>query len=51
MMTQGTGSSSGKELSLDDIKKAINLQIEYMENHGDEMVEKLVNTCSGWGQQ
>lgn len=34
MMIQGTGSVSGKELSLDEVKKAINLQIDYMQNHG-----------------
>lgn len=27
MMSQGVGSVSGKELSLDEVKKAINLQI------------------------
>jgi hypothetical protein len=35
MMSQGMGSQSDKELTLGDVKKAINLQIEYMETHGD----------------
>jgi hypothetical protein len=34
MMIQGAGSVSGKELSLDEVKKAINLQIDYMQKHG-----------------
>lgn len=51
MMNQGIGSTSGKELSIDEVKKAINLQIDYMVAHGEEMADKLINTCSGWSQQ
>lgn len=51
MMSQGLGSSSGKDLTLDEVKKALNLQIEYMEAHGEEMIEKLINASSGWSQQ
>lgn len=50
-MTQGLGAQSNKDLTLAEVKNAINLQIEYMEKYGDEMVEKIVNTCSGWSQE
>jgi len=35
MMSQGIGSSTGKELTIDEVKRAINLQIDYMAAHGE----------------
>ena len=49
MMQQG--SISEKEISVEEVRKAISLQIAYIQENTDKIVNSIGNACASWAPQ
>jgi len=50
MMTLMQPKTTNKKLTLDEVRKAVNMQTEYLKANGQSLGERLVNATNDWNQ-